>query len=284
MDFKQIIGRGHAVLEEKGKFWFTIIDYVGATRLFYDPDFDGEPEIDTIQKVNSAGEVTETAERTHPEPDRAGGGESEYAPADGPESGAETQERRKYYLDGLPVYIIGEQVFELDPETRTCAPHRQFTDYVRENIRRLADRRAFAPGLATRRAASGDCEQCSPHGGSIWTNWLSVTHHADADPLDLLLNVAYNAPLVSRKERASKLRQSKPNFFNAYQAGGAGNSGRAAGQIRGLWHSASSRTWPLRSRCRPSTHTARSATLPNALWQARAVKGQAVEQDADASV
>ena len=42
-DFKQIIGRGTRVLEEHGKYWFTIIDYVGATQLFYDPAFDGDP-------------------------------------------------------------------------------------------------------------------------------------------------------------------------------------------------------------------------------------------------
>jgi len=43
-----------------------------------------------------------------------------------------------------------------------------------------------------------------------------VTHHPEADALDLLLHVAYNAPLVSRKKRAEKLRQGKPNFLNAY--------------------------------------------------------------------
>jgi len=33
IDFKQIIGRGTRVSEEHNKFWFTIIDYVGATQL-----------------------------------------------------------------------------------------------------------------------------------------------------------------------------------------------------------------------------------------------------------
>ena len=43
VDFKQIIGRGTRVSEEHDKYWFTIIDYVGATQLFYDPAFDGDP-------------------------------------------------------------------------------------------------------------------------------------------------------------------------------------------------------------------------------------------------
>lgn len=41
-EFKQIIGRGTRVYE--GKDFFTIIDFVGATNLFYDPAWDGTTE------------------------------------------------------------------------------------------------------------------------------------------------------------------------------------------------------------------------------------------------
>jgi type I site-specific restriction endonuclease len=50
VDFKQIIGRGTRVSEEHEKYWFTIIDYVGATQLFYDPEFDGEPVITALDE------------------------------------------------------------------------------------------------------------------------------------------------------------------------------------------------------------------------------------------
>jgi type I restriction enzyme, R subunit len=43
-----------------------------------------------------------------------------------------------------------------------------------------------------------------------------VTHQEEADALDLLLHVAYNAALVTRRERAEKLRQKKTNFFNTF--------------------------------------------------------------------
>ena len=39
-EFKQIIGRGTRVFD--GKDYFTIIDFTGATKLFYDPGW--EPE------------------------------------------------------------------------------------------------------------------------------------------------------------------------------------------------------------------------------------------------
>jgi len=45
-EFKQIIGRGTRVFE--GKDFFTIMDFVGATNLFYDPAWDGEDEPSAI--------------------------------------------------------------------------------------------------------------------------------------------------------------------------------------------------------------------------------------------
>ena len=42
-EFKQIVGRGTRVHEDTKKFYFTLIDFRGATSHFADPDFDGEP-------------------------------------------------------------------------------------------------------------------------------------------------------------------------------------------------------------------------------------------------
>ena len=53
-DFKQTIGRGTRLnLTEKpfqNKYWFTILDYRGATELFFDSKFDGEPYEWEIEK------------------------------------------------------------------------------------------------------------------------------------------------------------------------------------------------------------------------------------------
>ncbi|MDK7160420.1 restriction endonuclease subunit R, partial [Pauljensenia sp. UMB3104] len=42
-EFKQIVGRGTRLDPEHGKEFFTIMDFRGSTRLFADPDFDGNP-------------------------------------------------------------------------------------------------------------------------------------------------------------------------------------------------------------------------------------------------
>jgi hypothetical protein len=44
---------------------------------------------------------------------------------------------RKFYVDGVPVYIVGEQAFELDAEDNVLRTV-TFTDYVRDNVRRLS--------------------------------------------------------------------------------------------------------------------------------------------------
>lgn len=62
-EFKQIIGRGTRLRDDYGKLWFNILDYTGAaTRMFADPDFDGDPARITEEEVNDYGEIISTTE------------------------------------------------------------------------------------------------------------------------------------------------------------------------------------------------------------------------------
>jgi type I restriction enzyme R subunit len=211
-DFKQIIGRGTRVLEEHGKFWFTILDYVGATQLFYDPAFDGDPVRVTRTEIDEHGNETAvedseegTLANPHPGPLPQGEGEVQQV----------SELPRKYYLDGVNVYIAGEQAFELDPDGNVLRTM-EFTDYVTQNVRRLnltAEHLRAAWGRHEQRAEI--MEQLRRYGIDP-AHLAAVTHHEEADALDLLLHVAYNAPLVSRRDRAEKLRQKKANFLNTF--------------------------------------------------------------------
>src|SRR5205823_5013001 len=60
-EFKQIIGRGTRVRDDYGKLWFNIVDYTGsATRLFADPEFDGEPTLVAEEWIDDQGAIVET--------------------------------------------------------------------------------------------------------------------------------------------------------------------------------------------------------------------------------
>lgn len=211
-DFKQIIGRGTRVSEEHNKFWFTILDYVGATQLFYDPDFDGDPVRVTKTEIDGNGNETKV------EDSEAGTLKPEDQVIDIsnlPVTSKIGELPRKYYLDGVDVYIAGEQAFELDPEGNILRTM-EFSDYVSQNVRRLdlsADHLREAWGSPERRAEI--MAQLRRYGIDP-THLAAVTHHEEADALDLLLHVAYNAPLVSRRERAQKLLQKKANFLNTF--------------------------------------------------------------------
>lgn len=218
IDFKQIIGRGTRVSEEHNKFWFTIIDYVGATQLFYDPAFDGDPVRVTKSEIDGEGNETQiqdsedgSLESPHPGPLPYG----HDVPQEEGEGVRTGELPRKYYLDNVQVYIAGEQAFELDPEGNILRTV-QFTDYVSQNIRRLSLTAEHLRVAWPRPEQRAEILLKLRARGIDPDHLAQVTHHEEADTLDLLLHVAYNAPLVTRRERAEKLRQKKANFFNTF--------------------------------------------------------------------
>ena len=74
-EFKQIVGRGTRVHEDTRKFYFTLMDFRGATSHFADPEFDGEPvqiyepgEDDPIIPPDDYPPLDDSGETASPEP------------------------------------------------------------------------------------------------------------------------------------------------------------------------------------------------------------------------
>ncbi len=210
VEFKQIIGRGTRLAVDQNKYWFTILDYVGATRLFDDPTFDGLPELTTEETMDEQGQVTNRTE--HGE---AAEGETTEGQAGPILFQDEDEEPRKYYVDGVEVSIIREVVQELDPYGNKLRVLR-LDDYTREQVRTLygdagkirsawrdANRRSELIGELSRRGISLD-------------ELIAATGRADADPFDLLIHIAFNAPLRSRRERADAVRREGKDFWARY--------------------------------------------------------------------
>ena len=213
VEFKQIIGRGTRLFVDEGKFWFTILDYVGATRLFFDPDFDGIPELTAEETIDEQGLVTSSTE-TGEAVEAARCVEEEVTlPVD---EDTERQ-RRKYYVDGVQVSVIHEMVQELDPQGEQLRV-RRFDDYTREQVRTLY-------GDAGKiRSAWRDPERRDlviselESRGISFEQLASAVGQPDADPFDLLIHVAFNAPLRSRRERAEAVRREHRGFLDRYGA------------------------------------------------------------------
>jgi type I restriction enzyme R subunit len=207
-EFKQIIGRGTRVRDDYGKLWFNIIDYTGsATRLFADPAFDGDPVWETEEALTSDGE-TRVLSETEP-----------HDPAtDVIEPGIiepPTDERRKYYFDGGQVEIAAHLVYELDPDGTQLRVVR-YTDYAAERVRTLCPTVQELREHWAVPAQRAEIIQRLKARGISFPMLAEAAQQPEADPLDLLCHLAFNAPLRTRRERAQQMRTERKNFFDRY--------------------------------------------------------------------
>lgn len=213
-DFKQIIGRGTRVRDDYGKFFFSILDYTGsATRMFADPDFDGDPSIETEQHIGEDGEPIDTETVVTPEEEPEPTDEVIVDPLP-PDDGTPV-ERRKFYFDGGQVEIAAHLVYELDADGNQLRVVR-FTDYTAEKVRTLYRNAAeLRDDWADPDHRKNIIDRLGER-GIDFDELASVANQPDADPLDLLCHIAFNAPLRTRRERAQRLRSEKKDFFEQY--------------------------------------------------------------------
>ena len=216
-EFKQIIGRGTRVRDDYGKLFFNIIDYTGsATRLFADPDFDGDPVQITEEEMNAAGETI--GEPTVVEEQDAVEDEEQSEDAVTLTFDDEQGPPRKFYVDAGIVEIAAHLVYELDADGRRLQVKR-FTEYTAQSVRRMypsaAELRAKWSAPDERAAIITALEER----GISFEELAEVAKQPDADPFDLLCNVAYSAPIRSRLERAEKARSDGKAFFDRFSNG-----------------------------------------------------------------
>lgn len=212
-DFKQIIGRGTRVRDDYGKLYFSILDYTGsATRLFADPDFDGDPALVSEENIDDLGntipatyEVIEEFLISTDEPQS-----DSFGPI-----GANEFERRKYYVDGGRVEIAAHLVYELDADGKQLRVVK-YTDYAADKVKTLY------PNAAELRASWADPVERAEiiskleERGISFDELAASANQPEADPFDLLCHLAFNAPLRTRRERADRLRRDKKDFFDQY--------------------------------------------------------------------
>lgn len=212
-EFKQIIGRGTRVREDKEKLFFTILDYIGsATRNFADPDFDGEPPLVTEEEIDANGNVIDLEEwmpeQAEEDTDQW---EDEQSEEELPDTNNAGGTRQKYYISKGTVSIVAEtiQILDSNGKLRTV----QFTQYARERMTTMfssmSDFRIKWNDLQQRAFI---LEELENNGISI-DQLMEITKQQDIDPFDLLCLVAFDLKPLTRKQRADLLKKNKPEFF-----------------------------------------------------------------------
>ncbi len=210
VEFKQIIGRGTRVRDDYGKFYFNILDYTGsATRLFADPDFDGEPAYITEEEMSETGKTISQITQTDTvvrEDDSGAAAEL----ADDSEG-----QRRKLYFDGGHVEIAAHLVYELDPDGRQLRVVR-FSEYAAEKVRTLYPSAADLRKQWADPALRSDIISKLEERGIDFDQLRSTSNQPEADPFDLLCHLAFNGPLRTRRESANRVKKDEKLFFERY--------------------------------------------------------------------
>ena len=229
-EFKQIIGRGTRINEEYGKQYFTIIDFRNVTDKFADKDFDGAPvRIKESKQDDKLSEEIIDEGAGDEQIDPVTGEKVEFAEAvygnenpEGYELGEETTPygavvepvettRKKTYIIGVDVSILSERKQYLDADGHLITT--SVKEYCKTGI--LTSYRSLDNFLQAWNDAEKKrviIEELENQG--IIFEELKDEIKNDLDIFDLICHIAWDAPALTRKERAENVR--KRNYWTKY--------------------------------------------------------------------
>ncbi|GAA4603841.1 DEAD/DEAH box helicase family protein [Actinoallomurus liliacearum] len=227
-EFKQIIGRGTRLFPEDEKFSFDIIDFVEATRLFNDPEFDGPPMRVVRDETDADGNISDTIDESEPGTDdeTVAEPESEYAQEDGGSlppiitDPAEVDDilasPRTFYVDGVSVTPWGSALYVSEPSSGGLRLI-EYEQYVRDQVLKLDLEPHQLLGqwaqLKTRKELRERLKELNHITPEDLAEWAG---RPDADTIDLLLYLAWELPLMSRSERARRVVTRHRDFLESF--------------------------------------------------------------------
>ncbi len=208
-EFKQIIGRGTRLREDYQKLYFTIMDFKGATRLFADPDFDGEPVVIFEPGPDDPVVPPETpAEGDAPETptDDTGGGDT-----------GGGQGRTRYVIGDVDVSVAVERSQYLDADGQLITE--DYRVLLKEEIKKALQTEFSSLSDFLRRWNSADRKQAvldelASQGIPLSVLQQAVPNGADLDAFDLVTHVAFDQKPLTRRERANNVK--KRDVFGKY--------------------------------------------------------------------
>ena len=186
--FKQIIGRGTRIREDKGKLSFTVMDFRGVSRLFADPEWDGPVDISPDFDPEAMTEKHRPPTQTH---------------------------KVKPVIDreGCPVEITSETVSVYDTDGKLLKQE-NIIDYTKRNIRgEFADLQQFILRWNTA-AKKHEITELFKNMGIDFDTLKKEQNMQDTDDFDFICYLAFSRKPLTRTERAEKVKRS--DFFSRY--------------------------------------------------------------------
>ena len=206
VEFKQIIGRGTRLFE--GKDYFTIIDFTGASNLFYDEEWDGITEIEEEPiDVTGEGGIVQEPKPKRPQPPEPPLPEP---PLPLPKVVVELSNGRKLSITNVEVRYIGA-----DGKPLTAKEFlEKLIGFIPELYSTEEDFRRFWSNPDTREQVLQQLEQ---EGFDIeqLDTLREMLSAKDCDIFDVIAYLTYSSEMLTRHQRVELAESDR--FFDIYQ-------------------------------------------------------------------
>ncbi len=201
-EFKQIIGRGTRLLLNKGKEFFTIMDFRNNSEKFADPAFNGPAEsiinidggdLDDVKSPKEYG-----IDNIKPEL---------------PINGAVDQEGfKKIYIKGVDVSILNETIKYYDADGKLITE--SIMEYSKKNLKRLYENHdGFEQEWFRADSKKEFLEHLMSEGVMVDAVFNKVNDN-NIDIFDILSNMAYDEKALTKEDRIEKVEES--SILNEY--------------------------------------------------------------------
>lgn len=215
-EFKQIIGRGTRINEDFGKYYFTILDFRNVTDLFADPAFDGDPvrikvtgEGDDISGIEG-----EEQEDTTPLIDGETGDEIVMVPPKPypePWNKPMVNDQEKVFVNGVDVTVLLAREMYFDAQGKPITE--SLKDYTKNKVKaKYASLNSFLNSWNEADRKEAIIKELEEQG--VLVDALESAVNKELDLFDLICHTAFDAPPLTRKERANNVK--KRNYFTKF--------------------------------------------------------------------
>ena len=215
-EFKQIIGRGTRLRPDYNKWYFTILDFRGVTRLFEDKEFDGEPvQVKEVQENEEMPKEEQTKEEVENIIDNISDDETIVEiPPDIDITDIENP-TKKFYVNGIEVVQVGERVQYYGNDGKLITE--SLIDYTKKSLKaQFATMDDFIKKWSESDKKSAIIDELTEQGIMLDELQEEVKQKTgkDLSVFDLICHITFDTPPLSRKERAEKVK--KRNYFGKY--------------------------------------------------------------------
>lgn len=215
-EFKQIIGRGTRIREDYHKLYFTVMDFKNATRLFADPEFDGEPVMIYEPKPDDPIVPPDEIEELLDEDQKPESFEG-YDKVDETGGGAISEETKRWVVDDVEVNqgVWREQYLDADGKLIT----EDYRVFLKEEIRKTLQHqfgslKDFLSQWSSAQRKQVIVDELKEQGVDIDVLMLAIPNAEQFGIFDLIAHIAFDQQPLTRKERANNVK--KRNYFGKY--------------------------------------------------------------------